>query len=346
MEFNSARAFAEHIKTELYEFGAEPEDLEVRQAALRKRYADEITASGFDVVKEYTALNTAYTGAVDALVSEFYASLPRKVRANFLARFHFSTIDNRVLNASIMRSKDGRFYGVFIYSALITVLHRLGKLELACHFPDQVDFCSRFPGEKVTRRQMIEIYAEVYVYFTTTKLPHGPQVLLKEPLNSQHLLKLKVQELLIIFHELAHFLNEDLKAHAENRKLSSLFPNQSYQREHLADIVGFGLLLRQFGSVAPVTRDLRYLFLMCLIDLFKVQHEIQGIETELYPHPLNRMSVVIGKFYGAATEEWVADAILNDNTKNLSLGNFPDIESDEQIILNYIELQLIKAFED
>src|SRR5690606_34057799 len=170
-----------------------------------------------------------------------------KVRANFIERFHFTTVDNRVLNASIMRSKDGRFYGVFVYSALITVLHRLGKLELACHFPEQVEFCSRFPGEPANRRQMVEIYAEVYVYFTTTKLPHGPQVLLKEPLNSQHLQKLHVQELLIIFHELAHFLNEDLKAHTANRKVISPFPNQSYQREHLADIVGFGLLLRQFG---------------------------------------------------------------------------------------------------
>lgn len=346
MEFSDAKAYADYIKAELYEYGAEPDDLEIRQAALREHYAAQIAATGFDVNREFTSLKTAYHDAVEQLVAEFYATLPENVRRDFEARFYFTTIDNRVLNASIKRSPDGRFYGVFIYSALITVLHRLGKLELAFLFPDQVAFSSRFPGQKVTRRQMIEVYAEVYTYFTMTKLPHGPQVLLKEPLNSQHLLKLNIQEFLIMFHELAHFLNEDLSPDFKDRKVITPFPNQSYQREHLADIVGFGLLLRQFSFAGPVTRELRYLFLICLIDLSKVQHQVQGIETAAYPHPLDRMSVVISKFYGAKTDDWVADAILNNKSKDLTLANFPEIESDEQIILGYIEQQLVAAFQD
>jgi hypothetical protein len=36
----------------------------------------------------------------------------------------------------------------------------------------------------------------------------------------------------------------------------------------------------------------------------KPQHEIQGIiETTVYPHPLNSMSMVIDRFYGSATKE-------------------------------------------
>lgn len=346
MEFDNAKAFADYIKTDLHEYAAEPEDLELRQAALTKRYAEQINSSGFDVNREFTPLKTAYLDVIEGLKNEFYATLPESVQASFESRFHFTTIDNRVTNASIKRSPDGRFYGVFLYSSLITVLHRLGKLELACHYPDQVDFCSRFPDQKPTRKQLIEIYAEVYAYFSVTKLPHGPQVLLKEPLNSQHLLKLKVQEFLIIFHELAHFLNEDLKPGFEDREIISSFPNQSYQREHLADIISFGLLLRQFGHTAPITREQRYLFLMCLIDLFKVQHQIQGIETAVYPHPLNRMSVVITRFYGPATEEWVADAILNDKTEILSFDNFPEVVSTEQNVLGYIDQQLVASFND
>jgi len=346
MEFRNAKEFADYIKTELYERQEEADDIEIRLAALKESYGDMLPGDGKSFHQRFNAIDTAYSGVIEGLVSEFYETLPISVKNQFASRFHFTTIDNLVLNAHIRRSSDGRFYGIFIYSALITVLHRLGKLELACFYPEMVRSCSRFPGKPATRKKMIEIYAEVYAYFINTKLPHGPLVTLWEPLNRQHLQKLHIQELLIMYHEIAHFLNGDLQSGNEKRKVIRTFTNESYQREHLADVIGFGLLIRHFAHSKPLTRELRYLFLICLIELSKIQHEIQGIETEAYPHPLNRMSVVIDKFYGPEVEEWVSTAILNDRTQDLDIANFPDFTTDEENIFRYIEQQLVNAFND
>jgi|GEM_PF-6679702 len=346
MEFNTAKEYAHYVKTYLHEYGAEPDDLELRLKALKERYGNRVAEAGIVLPKIFTPLNTAYQEVVKQIANEFYQTLPEPVRQQFAKRFYFTTIDNRTTNASISRSPDGRFYGVFIFSALITALHRLGKLELAVLFPEEVFSCSRFPGESATREKMVEIYAEVHSHFLETKIPLGPQVLLNEPLNSQHMFKLDIQEKLILFHEVAHFLNGDLKFGANEQYLAPQFPNQSYQREHLADVIAFGLLLRQLKLSGPVTREYRYLMLMCLINLHQIQHEIQGIETADYPHPLNRMGVVIDKFYGHATEEWVGEALLNNRTHELAYENFPEIESGEENILSYIEQQLVRAFDD
>jgi hypothetical protein len=346
MQFENARQFAEYIKMELHQYAAEPDDLELRIEALKDHYVKEIEDTRFVLPREFTPLKTGYHEVVQLIIEEFYSSLLPSVRREFENRFYFSTIDNRMLNASIKRSNDGRFYGVFVYSALITVLHRHGKLRLSIAFPESVKFCSRFPGKSATRKMMVEIYAEVYHYFLATKLPHGPQVLLSETLNNVHLQRLDIQEKLIIFHEIAHFLNGDLNPDMADRPLIPPFENSGYQREHLADIIGFALLLRQFKHTQSLNREMRYIILICLIDLFTVQHEIQGIETAVYPHPLNRMSMIINRFYGSATEEWVADSILNHNMEKLTLSDFPAIDTDDEPIFAYIEQQLIEAFKN
>jgi hypothetical protein len=344
MKFKTTKEFTDYIKADRHEYAEEPEDLEVRHAALKCRYEKEIALTGFKLRTESTPDNTSYSVVIQNIVEEFYGTLPDVLREPFETRFYFTTIDNRALNASITRSPDDQFYSVFIYTSLITALHRLGKLELAMHFPESVDSCSRCPGEQVTREKMTDIYLEVYEYFKETKIPHGPQVLLKDPLNSHHLLKLDIQEKLIIFHEIAHFLNGDLNKNPSERPLFDAFPNLDYQKEHLADIVGFALLFRQFKHSSSLTRELRYYILIALIDLFKMQHLIQGIETEKYPHPLNRMQHVIEKFYGLATEEWVADAILNSQYQKLTFENFPQVETEEEMIIAYVDEQLSIAF--
>jgi hypothetical protein len=346
MQFDNAKEFANYIKMQQHEYAAEPDDMELRIEALKSHYAKEIEDALFTLPREFTPLKTSYDEVVQLIVEEFYSTLLPQVRKEFENRFYFTTIDNRIMNASIRRSNDGRFYGVFVYSALITVLHRHGKLRLAIASPQSVKYCSRFPSKPATRKMMVEIYAEVYNYFLLTKLPHGPQILLNERLNNVHLQRLDIQEKLIIFHEIAHFLNGDLNSDIADRPLIPPFENSGYQREHLADIIGFALLLRQFKHGGLLTREMRYLILLCLIDLFNVQHEIQGIENSVYPHPLNRMSMVIDRFYGSATEEWVADAILNHNMDKLTLSHFPTIDTDDEPIFAYIEQQLVIAFKN
>jgi hypothetical protein len=344
MYFQDARAFANHIREREHEYGAEPDDIEERQAALRERYAQEIEETGYDPFKDFSPTNTAYQEVLTAIGDEFVKFLPEAVREEFLERFYFSTIDNRHLKANIRRSNDGRFYAVFVNSILVTAMTRLFKLELAIKNPEQVHSCSRHPGAKLTSKQFREIYQEVLAHFHETKLPLGPQVLLEEPLNSAHVIMLGVKERLIVFHEIGHFLNGDLEDNCEEKELLSPYPNLCYQREHLADLIGFGLLLRQFKVEGKLTMLNRYQALLAVVDLQQLQHIIQGIETEKYPHPLNRMSHVIAYFFGDKMEEMVAECILNGKSDNLAIYNFnPDLTR-EGPILGYIEELLRSAF--
>lgn len=346
MEFESSKAFAYHIKAREHEYAAEAEDIEERMEVLKNVYSKEIQEAGIEFPKNFTPVETMYQDVVKSLVREFYDTLPKAVKTQFSKRFYFSTIDNRYPRASIRRSNNGKFYAVFINSNLITGFHRLGKLEISMFFPEAVHYCSRFPGQEVSRRQMIEVYAEVAAHFSETKIALGPLVILKEPYKTAHAFSLTLQEQLIIFHEIGHFLNGDLEPNQENREVFDNFPNASHQRESLADIIGFGLLIRQLQSKEELTREMRYIILLAVINLYKVQYLLQGIETEDYPHPLDRMGTVINKFYGPAIEEWVGEAIMKGDTGPLTLENMPVIALDEKEILEYIEQRLEKAFEE
>lgn len=347
MTFDTPKQFADYIRTYEYEPAPYPEDLGERMTAVKTKYADEIKRGEFDPEKVFSATSTMYQEVISKIVEHFYETLPKKVRKNFEQRFYFTTIDSRHVRANIRSYKDGRFFAVFVYSSLITAIHRLGKLEMAMFFPEMVEYCSRYPGAKVTRQQMIEIYAEVYAHFMETKIPLGPQILLHNKINFKHLFTLKIQEQLIVYHEIAHFLNGDLKKDPNQQMLVAPFPNLGYQREHMADIISFGMLLRQIKYEGKLTRELRYTILLAVINLYKIQHIIQGIETEEYPHPLNRMSVIIEKFYGIEVDDWVANAI-NGNMKTLTLKNMPTIKSteEEEQVLIYVDQKLLKAFED
>jgi hypothetical protein len=346
MQFESSKEFAHYIKAREHEYAAEAEDIEERLDVLRKRYPREIEESGVNLPKEYTPTKTKYEDAVYDLVQEFYETLTVSVRDKFLNRFYFTTIDNRYARANIRRSNDGKFYGVFVNSNLITGFHKLGKLQISIFFPQAVDSCSRYPGQKVSRKQMIEIYSEVYLHFSETKIALGPLVILREPFNRAHLYNLKLQEQLIIFHEIGHFLNGDLESNQENREVFDGYQNASHQREHLADVIGFGLLLRQLEYHKLLDIRMRYTLLLAVINVYKVLYILQGIETEDYPHPLDRMATFIANFYGKETEEWVSNAIINNKTYTLTFETMPTIVGDELSILKYIEDRLQKAFDE
>ncbi|AMR31546.1 hypothetical protein A0256_08955 [Mucilaginibacter sp. PAMC 26640] len=216
------------------------------------------------------------------------------MKAVFAERFYYTTVDNRRMYARIRRSPDQRFYALFISSSLITILHKLVKLSLAIHFPEMVLDCSRNPGQQVSCEQLIEMYVETYAHFRETKLPLGPQIILDKQLDYPHFLTLTIQEKLLAYHEIAHFLNGDLETDADDvQKLSADYPNINYQREHYADLVGFGLLLREEKIFDKVTKQDRIRMLFALINLFGILYDLQGPETSDYPHPYNRLLCII-----------------------------------------------------
>lgn len=345
MTYNSPKEFADLVKSELYEYTAEPDDLDIRLAALRKHYAAEIAESGIDLQREYTETNTKYQEVIDLLVADFFATLSWEIREWFIEHFYFTTIDNRHMNASVKRSPDKRFYGVFLNSSLITLLHKFGKLDFAVLDPDCVVFCSRFPDSKPVKQDLVEMFAEMYITYSHFKLPLGPQLILNKRMSGVHLLRLREQEQLLLFHELGHFLNGDLSEDRDAQRLAPTFPNIHYQRECLADLAGFALLLRQYLIKGKVTLEIRQHLLYSVISMYSIQHGLQGDETDKYPHPLDRMCQVIDYFYGQEMTERVEQTIKADKMRELTPESLPRIVSKEQEMLFYVEQQLKKVGE-
>lgn len=187
--------------------------------------------------------------------------------------------------------------------------------------------------------------AETYAHFRLTKLPLGPLIILEENLDFQHYLTLTTQEKLLAYHEIAHFLNGDLEPDANQQKLSVDYPNLSYQREHYADLVGFALLLREEKYYGEVSEQDRKRILLALIGLFKVQYDLQGPETKDYPHPFNRLLIIIECFYGKSTAGTIGDAIENDRFHVLDVQKLAIENLKEEKYEAYIDQQLKLRFQ-
>lgn len=347
MKYNTAEEFANLIKYDSFEYSEEPDDLSVRITALNQHYFKERKIlKELNAKPPYSEINTKYIDVIDILKNEFYLTLSEEIRMNFENFFYFTTVDNRYINASIKRSPDKRFFAVFINSSLITLLHRYGKLEYAVRRPEDVKFCSRFPNRLPTHSELIEMLAEMHCYYTETKLAHGPFILLGGVSSICHCLRLNIQEKLLLYHEIAHFLNGDLFDNVVSQKPLSTFENNlSYQREYLADLLGFGLYIRELKYNDILNTNTRHSALYALISMYQIQHGLQGIETARYPHPLNRMGKVIDFFYGQCISDLVEKAFKENRMDIIAPHLLPEINSEEVLILHDIENKLSKIFE-
>jgi len=343
--YSSAREYAEIIKAEDFEYAAEPDDLEYRKVMLRDHYGSQFKSMKYDLNLEFTPTRTKYQHILDILHFFFCNTLPKEYQERFAERFYYTTVDNRRMYAQIKRSPDKRFYALFISSSLITILHKLGKLMLAACFPNRVVSCSRYPDEKVNRKQIVGMLAETYGYFKETKLPLGPMIILEGSVELEHRKTLAIQEKLLAYHEIAHVLNGDMEADAdENQILSSDYPNLSYQREYYADRIGFGLLFREERHYGSLDEKSKISILSALITLFHIQYDLQGAETTLYPHPHDRLFAIIKCYYGEAS----ADIILKEVKRNvvpfMPLPELPKFESKEIEMVAQVEQRLSAFF--
>lgn len=345
MTYNTPKEFAEIIKKELYQYSAEPEDLELRKAAVQGQYAEEIKNSAFEIDQQYDSVNTGFQQVIDLIIEEFFSILPDQVVTNFKTHFYFTTIENRTINASVRRSSDLQYFGIFINSALINLLTKLGKLDQAVTNPECIVFCNRFPDSKPGIEEIKMMRNEMYQYFTTEKMAFGPYLIIKGIEQQSHFNKLNIQEKLIIFHEIGHFLNGDLFKGREVQAVKKGFANISHQREFHADLVGFGLLLMLEKKNGTLILERRLDILFAIIALFDVMYGLQGVETDSYPHPLDRLMFLIENFYGAQFAKIVHKTYADGNEfQKLMPDVCPPIDSVENTVEDYINQALVEAF--
>lgn len=301
--YKSAKEFGDAVKKSRYEYEAEPEDLQIRQEAIRNIYGE--AGSDQILIKQYNETETQFSEVVSLIVGELMEVMPEDIGNLFKEHFYFSTANTRKINASIIRSPEGNYFAVIVNSSIINLLTKVGKLEIAFENPNCVDFCNRTPERKPTKEEIASMKQEMYEYFSKFKMPHGPYLIIGGPEAAFHFDRLNIQEKLIVFHEIGHFICGDLFKTKNEQVLvqSDNVKNIQYQREFLADIIGFGLLLKLEKRNKEISIERRLHILNALVFLFEVLSRLQVKETDKYPHPLNRMNTIIEYYYGVEFAE-------------------------------------------
>jgi len=335
--YRDAKEFGEAIKKSRCQFEVEAEDLQVRQEAIRTIYGNAVDKL---LVKQYSETETKFSEAIALIVEELMEVMPADIRNKFKDHFYFSTADTRIINASIIRSPEGKHFAVIINSSLINLLTKVGKLEIAFENPKCVEFCNRNPERKPTKEELGLMKQEMYDYFTKFKMAHGPYLIIGGLEAVLHFDRLNIQEKLIVFHEIGHFVCGDLFKTKNEQVLtrSDNVKNIYYQRELLADIIGFGLLLKLEKRKNEISLERRLHILNSLVFLFEVLSRLQVNETDKYPHPLNRMNTVIEYYYGVEFAE-----IIEKMFKGLPGGSWDNLRPNTCPKINSMEDQMDKS---
>lgn len=338
MNYSTPKEFADYIRKREYQYEQEPEDLETRKKVLEEVYKDHIKEFNYKIHQEFDALNTKYQRVIDEIIEELFEVLPHKITTKFKSHFYFSTVENRNINASIHKAPNNNLFAVLINTSIVSLLTKLGKLEAALVNPECVVFCNRFPeNSKLTFDQIKEMREEMLSYFMENRMAHGPFLIINGQESIAHFNKLNIQEKFIIFHEIGHFINGDLFKNSNDQPLSDLFHNISHQREIMADLVGFGLLLHLEKSKCQLTRERRMVLMFSVVHLFDVFYMIQNTETEKYPLPLRRMSSIIEYYYGIELADIIEETYSNKAAFEKLLSNeFQIIESNSDNMEKYI----------
>jgi len=345
MEYLTAKEFAEVVKTELYEFQREAEDLSVRQEILKKQYGEIAKEYNYEFNTEFNATNTTYQEVINTILNDFYSVVTENIKQAFEEHFYFTTIDTKKIGAHIRRSSDKKFFGVFINSSLIALLSKIGKLDVALMNPDCVVFCNRFPDSKPNAEEIKAMRDEMFEYFMTTKMSHGPFLIIEQSEAVHYMLKLSVQERFIVFHEISHFLNGDLFEISNEQELDSKFTNIKHQREHLADLMAFALIVKFENKNGPLSKEHSIFLLMAMVHLFDIMWGLQGIENDSHPHPLNRMNAIVEVFYGTDIAEIIEKTYSDKTAWNELLLHPVGVKLAENDLLKAIELLLTNAFD-
>ncbi|MFA6151011.1 MAG: hypothetical protein WC716_06815 [Chitinophagaceae bacterium] len=341
----TAKEFANAIKKDFYEYELETDDLEKRLNAIKVQYekiAKDLPEFTFE--KEFDAINTKFQNVVDNLLKEFYTHLPNNIKAKFEKHFYFTTIDNKSIKAHIRQSSNKSFFGVFINSSLINLLTKIGKLDAALSNPECVVFCNRFPETKPNKEDIKKMRDEQFEYFSTYKMSHGPFIIIEGPEANTHFSRLHIQEQFIFFHEIAHFLNGDLFQDRDDQKLITPFLNLNHQREHLADLLAFALLLRQHSIQGKVDDEQGLFIMSSIIGLFDVMSCLQQGESDSHPHPLDRMNAIIEGYWGVEVADLIEETYSNKYAWDKLRSFPPTLIIDLVLLMPSIDKKFEEAF--
>jgi hypothetical protein len=173
--FDNPRDYAHYIKRVKFQDIIRPdqEDMEHRKIFMADHYK-------FEMADNHNAEETRSQQVIDEIICKLKSVLSEKIQVLFEQHFYFSTIETRDINAAIYIHQPKKYFAVFINTALIDLISKLGKLNVIQKTPQALKFCNRFPGRKPSMKEITEMRNEYIAAFSTTKMAMGPFMVLHE----------------------------------------------------------------------------------------------------------------------------------------------------------------------
>lgn len=250
---------------------------------------------------------------VDCLMKEILPVLPGAERRRVWRNLAAGAMVTTKFHATCIKSADEK-YAVLINQGLLMFLNKMLKIDLVKNRPELIGYFSGKENSnldsqdlKIWQDRMIENYRQLGT-------PQGPLIGLDESLQHLYYRVLFLWHGFILCHEIAHFLNGDLKDRLiDSRKLSWLLAGErNYAREYRADETAYRLLKKAVKRRDGYNLDERFI----LVSLIRLFHHIGLISNDpgstIHPPSQGRVLFLGKRFFGIGSMVSLADAAEED----------------------------------
>jgi hypothetical protein len=247
-----------------------------------------------------------YQPITDWLVTSACISLTSDEKQQFESRVAVGSLDTGELNAVIVRSECGS-YAILLHYGLFLFLDKYFKYLQGYHSPDSVAYCSAGDARQLTSSDYIGFASELVDAYKECLSPFGPLVKLRESERAIFSIHTDFCKLFVLCHELGHLFNGDLDEPSSVTPFRGLAGvmrlegNRDHEREHAADIWGYGRMRSSIRHRSPSIHDL--LVISPVILLFTLFHQLCGGASKTHPHPLARTRRIVECYYDAAFQD-------------------------------------------
>jgi hypothetical protein len=221
-------------------------------------------------------------------------------------------LEHADFNARCFRSHDG-WYAIVINYGLFIYLNTYFKLQAAIRDPKVVVYCDR----GIVKSLKAADYHNYFDHFVNEYRLHGfssgPKIKLDGGTSVIHGLLLLTGELLVLGHELGHFLNGDLEnedtLRRDDRLLNGrmLVQDSHREMEARADITGYGIVREALKPRLPDYGRDAFIF-GTLLDVMDAMYFVTLDRQTLHPTSIERAIRIAKHFYGEKIADLVAQS--------------------------------------
>lgn len=298
--FTSPQEFIEELKSAL----ANPARFGVGDSGFLKITNKQIRTNFPEAADSIIKQNRAYDVHIEELKNDIFTIMTSDMREVINSNVAIGALDTGEANAIIVKSLDWKF-AILINYGLMTLLNKYLKLTCAKANPRLVIYCNRKEANKLSSADLQQYLEELIENYKLYSGPYGPMIKLAESDQGMATvgLHLYFAELFIICHELGHYWNGDLN----NVANFSVYRNFNWvhkftgtlghQKEHRADLTGYGLLQKIVNKKTPQLP--RHVSLQSIVLLCTLLSLIYGDEPSYsHPSPTDRVLYIAKNYYG------------------------------------------------